>query len=188
MHRLVPCLLVVILVAGCGGGSNGSGGQSGTAGDTMQQMTVTSPAFDDGERIPDKYGYTQENVNPPLHIEGVPEQAESLVLIMDDPDAIEPAGKIWDHWVAWDIDPTTQTIPEDSAPAGGVEGRNDYGELGYGGPNPPDREHTYHFRVYALDTPLNLPSNATREDVEDAMDGHVIVEAELTGTFSPEQT
>lgn len=152
------------------------------------QMTVTSPAFDDGERIPDRYGYTQENINPPLHIDGVPEEAESLVLIMDDPDAMEPAGKIWDHWIVLDIDPTAPHISEDAAPEGGVEGRNDYGERGYGGPNPPDREHTYRFRVYALDTVLNLSGEEGQDAVEDAMEGSIIAESELTGTFSPEQT
>lgn len=152
----------------------------------VQHMDISSPAFDEGERIPTTYGYTQENINPPLDIEGVPEETESLVLIMDDPDAMEPAGKIWDHWVAWDIDPMTNRIPEETSI--GVEGRNDYGERGYGGPNPPDREHTYHFHLYALDTALNLQSGASREDVEKAMNGHVILEAELTGTFSPEQT
>ncbi len=154
----------------------------------LPQMEITSPAFDDDERIPDKYGYTHDNVNPPLTISGVPDEAESLVLIMDDPDAMEPAGQIWDHWVVYDITPTDQNVPEDSVPAGGIEGETSYGENSYGGPNPPDREHTYYFRLYALDTELDISTNAARDDVEDAMEGHVIAEAELTGVFSPEQT
>lgn len=152
----------------------------------VQRMNIDSPEFGEDERIPDRYGYTNEDVNPPLTISGVPDEAESLVLIMDDPDAMEPAGQIWDHWVAWDIDPERERIPEDGSP--GVEGQNSYGDQGYGGPNPPDSEHTYHFRLYALDTTLDLPAGATRDDVEDAMDGHVLMDAELTGTFAPEQT
>lgn len=154
----------------------------------MKTMNLSSPAFDEGERIPDKYGYTNENINPPLRIEGVPESAESLALIVDDPDAKDPAGKVWDHWVAWDIDPKISRVDEDSVPTGGVEGKNDYGEQGYGGPNPPDQEHVYRFRLYALEDTLDLPANATKEDVEKAVEGNVIVEAELTGTFAPEQT
>jgi Raf kinase inhibitor-like YbhB/YbcL family protein len=79
----------------------------------MTTLQLTSPAFANGDPIPDKYGYTAENVNPPLEISGVLEETKSLALVMDDPDAVEPAGKIWDHWVVWNIDPTTSTIPED---------------------------------------------------------------------------
>lgn len=153
--------------------------------DTMQ---LTSSVFEDGEPIPDEYGYTRQNMNPPLEIGGVPEDAESLVLIMDDPDAVEPAGKVWDHWVVYDIDPTIRIIPEDSTPTGGVSGRNDYGELGYGGPNPPDRRHTYVIKLYAIDTALNLPEGASKEEVEAAMSGHILARGELTGTYAPEQS
>ncbi|MFB6357108.1 MAG: YbhB/YbcL family Raf kinase inhibitor-like protein [bacterium] len=151
----------------------------------MGTLTLTSTKFSDGETIPDQYGYTTSNINPPLTVDGVPGEAESLVLIMDDPDALEPAGKIWDHWVVWDIDPSIGTIPEDWNASAAVEGENDYGEPGYGGPNPPDGEHTYYFKLYALDTTLDLSEGSTKDEVESAMEGHVLDKTELTGTFTP---
>lgn len=146
-------------------------------------MKLESPEFEDGGAIPDKYGYTELNINPELNIEDVPENAESLLLIMDDPDALEPAGKIWDHWIAFDISPSTEVIPKGEPE--GVQGENDYGETGYGGPNPPDGEHTYVFRLYALDTELGLAEGVPRKRVEEEMEGHVIEKTELKGTYSP---
>ncbi len=146
-------------------------------------MRLASPEFDEGERIPEKYGYTKENVSPPLDIHEVPEEAESLVLIMDDPDAMEPAGQIWDHWIMFNIGTGISRIDEGSSP--GTEGETSYGEEQYGGPNPPDGEHTYVFRLYALDTELDLEKGASREEVEDAMEGNVIERARLEGTYSP---
>ncbi len=148
-------------------------------------LHLQSSAFDDGAPIPERYGYTAANVNPPLAISGVPEAAVSLALVVDDPDAVEPAGNVWDHWVVWNIDPTRRAIPEGWDAADATEGRNDFGEGGYGGPNPPDREHTYRFRVYALETTLDLESGATKDTLESAMDGRIIEEASLEGTFAP---
>jgi hypothetical protein len=148
-------------------------------------LSLESEAFEHGGAIPERYGYTASNVNPPLSIAGVPVAAESLALVVDDPDAMEPAGKIWDHWVVWNVDPDRGTIPENWDAAGAREGRNDYGESGYGGPNPPDREHTYRFRLFALDTVLDLDPGASAADLEAAMDGHVLREALLEGTFAP---
>jgi len=144
-------------------------------------MKLASPAFEDGENIPEKYGYTRENVNPPLEISGVLSKAKSLVLLMDDPDAVEPAGKIWDHWVVWNIPPSKEKVEEGENP--GVKGMTDFRERGYGGPNPPDREHTYRFKLYALDTELDLSEEATKEDVQEAMEGHVLEDAKLEGRF-----
>jgi Raf kinase inhibitor-like YbhB/YbcL family protein len=146
-------------------------------------MKLESPVFKDGGNIPEKYGYPRQNVNPELHISGVPEEAESLVLIVDDPDALEPAGKIWDHWIAFDIDPDT-TVIQEGEPAG-KQGKNDYEENGYGGPNPPDGAHTYVFRLYALDTKLGLAEGVPRTRIEEEMDEHVIDETELKGRYSP---
>lgn len=153
----------------------------------MTDLTVSSPAFADGERIPERYGYTEENVNPPLVVEGVPGEAESLALVVDDPDAVEPAGTVWDHWLVWNVDPDVEEIPEDWDPgeAGAIEGQNDFGEHGYGGPNPPDREHTYRFRLFALATSLDLDRSATKDDIEDAMAGEVIDRDLLEGTYEP---
>ncbi|MFB6113190.1 MAG: YbhB/YbcL family Raf kinase inhibitor-like protein [Halodesulfurarchaeum sp.] len=151
----------------------------------MPPLSLRSPAFENGDPIPDQYGYTEQNVNPPLEIVGIPDSAEELALVMDDPDAVEPAGKIWDHWVVWNIDPETTQIPEDWRPSRATEGRNDFGETGYGGPNPPDREHTYVVTVYALDDTLDLERGATKADLESAIDGHVLAQATLEGTYSP---
>ena len=148
-------------------------------------MEISSPAFGDGESIPETYGYTAGNVNPPLRFGGVPDEAESLALVVDDPDAVEPAGKVWDHWVVWNLSPDREEIPEAWDPDDAVEGQNDYGERGYGGPNPPDRPHTYEFRLYALDSRLTLGAGATKEQLEEAMAGHVLDRAELTGTYTP---
>ncbi len=151
----------------------------------MGELMLRSPAFEDGEKIPRKYGYKEDDVNPPLKISRIPAGAESLALVMDDPDAKEPAGKIWDHWVVWDIEPNTSEIPENSIPPGAMEGKNDYDKRGYGGPNPPDREHTYRFKLYALDTTLDLPPGSTKEDVRNSMKGHILDKAMLTGTYAP---
>jgi len=148
-------------------------------------MQLTSPAFEDGAPIPEVYGYTAANVNPPLRIEDVPAEAASLALVVDDPDAREPAGQVWDHWVVWNVDPATTEIPRAWDATDAVEGQNDYGEPGYGGPNPPDREHTYRFRCYALSEELDLPAGATTDDLESAMDGVVLAKAELAGTYAP---
>ena len=151
----------------------------------MSDLRLTSPAFDDGERIPEEYGYQQRNVNPPLRVDGVPDGAETLALVVDDPDAMDPAGKVWDHWVVWGVSPETSEIPEDWGTDDAMEGRNDYGEPGYGGPNPPDREHAYRFRLFALDAALDLPPNVDADTLVEATEGHVLAEAELTGTYAP---
>ncbi|WP_324662210.1 YbhB/YbcL family Raf kinase inhibitor-like protein [Haloarcula sediminis] len=149
----------------------------------MADLELSSPAFDDGERIPAEYGYTEDNTSPPLEIRDVPPTAESLLLVVDDPDAREPAGKVWNHWLCWSIPPETESIPAGTTPEGATEGQNDYGETGWGGPNPPDREHTYRFLLYALDTDLTLGPDATKDDLYDAASGHMVGKAELTGTY-----
>lgn len=151
----------------------------------MAELELKSPAFAHGEKIPRRFGYTEEDVNPPFEIRGVPEGTRSLALVMDDPDAVEPAGKIWDHWVLWNIEPNTSQIGEDEKPPGAVEGKNDYGDRGYGGPNPPDGEHTYKFKLYALDTVLDLPPGAKKEELRKEMKGHVIDKTLLEGTYAP---
>lgn len=149
-------------------------------------LELASPAFDDGDPIPEEYGYERRNVNPPLRISDVPDEAASLALLVDDPDAKEPAGKVWGHWVAWNVAPETTEIAADATPTGATEGENDFGERGYGGPNPPDGEHTYHFRLFALDEPLDLDAGATKEELEEALSGRVIEETELRGTYAPQ--
>ncbi|XVH31916.1 YbhB/YbcL family Raf kinase inhibitor-like protein [Haloferacaceae archaeon DSL9] len=151
----------------------------------MSTFSLTSPAFDDGGPIPEQYGYKRRNVNPPLSIAGVPSAAESLALLVDDPDAMGPAGNVWDHWAVWNVPPETESIPEGWRPVAATEGTNDFDERGYGGPSPPDRPHTYRFRLFALDTTLDLDPSARVADVEAAAADHRLAEAALTGTYDP---
>lgn len=144
-------------------------------------MKLTSPVFADNQTIPAKYTCDGENINPPLEISDVPENAKSLVLIMDDPDA--PAG-IWMHWIMWNLDPATKIIAENSVPAGAVEGLTSFGQPGYGGPCPPSGVHRYFFKMYALDTMLDLPSATDKAGLEKAMQGHILVKAQLIGLYS----
>ena len=144
-------------------------------------MLLTSDAFSDGGEIPREYGYKNGNKVTPLTVSGIPEGTESLALIMDDPDAMEPAGKVWVHWVAWNMDPTNTELENLDK----IEGMTDFGEVGYGGPAPPDKRHTYVFNLYALDSKLDLPGKSTKADVEKAMKGHIIEQATLEGTYAP---
>ena len=109
------------------------------------------------------------NSSPPLTIEGVPENTISLALIMDDPDAMGAVGKVWVHWVLWNIEPDTIEVKENSIPSNSVEGETDFGEVGYGGPAPPDKEHTYIFKLYALDKKLELKKGSTKKEIEETM-------------------
>lgn len=144
----------------------------------MEELTITSDEFKDGDFIPDRFGCKGENVNPVLKIDDMPEKVQSMVLIMDDPDA--PVG-IFTHWIMWDIEPSS-VINENSAP--GVEGKNDFGKVGYGGPCPPAGAHRYFFRIYALDEKLGLVQGASREELEDAMKGKIVAEGQLMGKYS----
>ncbi|MDO8617988.1 MAG: YbhB/YbcL family Raf kinase inhibitor-like protein [Candidatus Uhrbacteria bacterium] len=146
-------------------------------------MQLTSSAFEHGKRIPTKYTCDGENINPPLAISDVPYQAQSLVLLMDDPDVPPTAPvRVWDHWVIFNIPPDTKTIEEGKNPSG-VMGKNTRGDLFYGGPCPPDREHRYFFKLYALDTVLSLSDGPTKKEVEQAMQEHVIAQTELVGVY-----
>lgn len=150
-------------------------------------MKLTSPAFPHNGKIPGKYTCDGANVNPPLTIEGVPPAAQSLVLIMDDPDLPQFVKEkydlqVWDHWLVWNIPPTTKEILENQNPPG-LLGKNTGGKNAYGGPCPPDREHRYFFKLSALDTMLNLPEGSTKAQVGKAMMGQVLAQAELVGRY-----
>ncbi|MFB6200987.1 MAG: YbhB/YbcL family Raf kinase inhibitor-like protein [Halorhabdus sp.] len=151
----------------------------------MTQFRLTSSAFEDGAPIPNEYGYAERNINPPLGISGIPDGTETLAIVMDDPDAREPAGTVWDHWVVWNVPGDVTSIPEGYDATSASEGQNDFGDIGYGGPNPPDGRHTYRFVAYALDTFVELQPGATKSDLEAAIDGHVLADATLTGTYAP---
>lgn len=127
--------------------------------------------------IPVKYTCSGENINPEISISGIPAETKSLALIMDDPDA--PSGDFV-HWVMWNI-LTDGKISENSAP--GVQGVNDFGENKYGGPCPPSGTHHYHFKIYALDTKLELPTETDKQGLLKAMEGHVLASGELVGLY-----
>ena len=151
----------------------------------MSVLELSSPVFENGGSIPEKYGYVKKNVNPPLEITGVPESADSLVLVMDDPDAMEPAGKVWDHWVLWNLSPDIKEIKEGEIPDGVTEGTTDYGERGYGGPNPPDKEHTYRFRLFAVEGKVNLDPSSKKGELLKEIEGRVVEETGLNGKYKP---
>ena len=148
-------------------------------------MKIESSAFQNGSEIPRKYGYKKNNINPPISIKEIPNETKSLALIMDDPDAMRAVGKIWVHWIVWNIDPSNSEIKENSVPSGSVQGKTDFGEISYGGPAPPDKEHTYIFKLYALDEKLSINEGSTKSQVEQAMKGHVLSEAKLEGKYAP---
>ena len=148
-------------------------------------MKISSSAFQDGGMIPQKYGRDFENVSPPLRIDDVPEGTVSLVLTMDDPDVPEAAGvPVWDHWVVFNIPASIGDIPEHWDVVG-IRGKGTRGEIEYGGPRPPDKEHRYFFTIYALDAPLDLSEGATKAECLHAMANHVLAKAELVGRFAP---
>tara|TARA_Y100000590_G_scaffold25540_1_gene28940 strand:- start:56 stop:472 length:417 start_codon:yes stop_codon:yes gene_type:complete len=138
-------------------------------------MELTSSDFQEGSEIPKKFGYKNENKQPNVEFSNIPNQAKTLAIIMDDPDAMKAVGKIWVHWLTYhSINDTTL-----------IEGKTDFGEIGYGGPAPPDGRHTYIFKGYALDISLNLKEGFSKQELEDAMKGHILAETKLTGTFAP---
>ncbi len=146
----------------------------------MSTLTIASPAFRQNEFIPAKYTCDGADVNPPLRIEGVPPEAKSLALIVDDPDA--PRGT-WVHWLVWNIDPKTGEIRENAVPAGAKQGMNDFRKPDYGGPCPPPGTHRYFFKLYVLDAVLDLGPAATKAALERAMKGHILAQAEIIGLY-----
>lgn len=141
------------------------------------QLRISSAAFADGEYIPVKYTCDGLNINPPLDIEGIPAEAQSLALIVDDPDA---AAGTWVHWVMWNI-PVAKHLAENHIP--GQEGINDFRKQHYGGPCPPGGTHRYYFKVYALDTQLHLPASTGKVQLENAMRGHIAGYGALMGRY-----
>jgi Raf kinase inhibitor-like YbhB/YbcL family protein len=139
-------------------------------------VELTSSDFQEGNEIPKKFGYKHENKQPNVEFSSVPTETKTLAIIMDDPDAMKAVGKVWVHWL------TYHDVADSNSK---IEGKTDFGEIGYGGPAPPDGRHTYIFKGYALDTSLNLTEGYSKQELEDAMKGHIIAEAKLTGTFAP---
>ena len=152
-------------------------------------LRLTSPAFTHQGPIPAKYTCDGDDVSPPLAWTGVPAKARSLALIVDDPDAPDPKApkRTWVHWVVYNLPAADGSFPEDvdsgQLPTGAREGTNDWPRVGYGGPCPPIGRHRYFFKLYALDAILADLGEATKFQVEKAMQGHILEKTELMGTF-----
>jgi Raf kinase inhibitor-like YbhB/YbcL family protein len=153
----------------------------------VMDIEILSTAFREGESIPVQYTCDDANVSPPLRWGGIPKNSQSLALICEDPDA--PSG-VFVHWVIFNLPPIVADLPEatptteDLVESGAIQGRNDFNKLGYGGPcPPPGKPHRYFFRLYALDTKLDLQAGATKREFERAAEGHILAEGRLMGTY-----
>lgn len=146
----------------------------------MDGLKISSDAFSHNGMIPKEHTCDGADRSPPLSIRNVPAKCRSLALIVDDPDA--PRGT-WVHWVVWNIAPGTAELPAGSVPREALQGTNDFGRPGYGGPCPPSGTHRYFFKLYALDGSPALAAGATRRQLEDAMQGHIVDSAELIGLY-----
>lgn len=167
-------ILILIFIFGCVQQQNPIGVQ-----ETGASMKLTSLAFTNNNTIPSEFTCDGADISPPLTISDVPKNAKSLALIMDDPDA--PIGTFV-HWVVWNILPDAKEIMKGDEPDG-IQGTTGFRRLGYGGPCPPSGTHRYFFKLYALDTELNLPEGSAKHDLENAMQGHIIAQAQLMGTY-----
>ncbi len=145
----------------------------------MSEFKISSNDFKEGEEIPKKFGYKFENKTPSILLHNVPECTKIIALVMDDPDAMAAVGKVWIHWLVFDEN--SSNFPEGNLCR---SGKNDFGEITYGGPAPPDGQHTYIFKAYALDKELNFEDGYSKQELEEAMKGHILAEAKLTGTFT----
>lgn len=143
-------------------------------------MQITSPVFKNNESLPIKYTCDGSDINPPLTFSEIPENTKSLALILDDPDA--PSGD-WVHWVLWNITPDTKEIPEDSVPKNAIQGLTSDNTNKWGGPCPPSGTHHYQFKLYALDTMLNLPTFSKKKGLEKAMTAHILDQTILVGLY-----
>jgi Raf kinase inhibitor-like YbhB/YbcL family protein len=164
-----------------------SGSQSQPqTGRSQSMMQLTSTAFQMGGDIPSKFSCDERNISPELSWTGAPPQTKSFALIMHDPDAPKTGG--YTHWIVYNMPATSDHIAEkapnqDQLPGGGMQGKNDNGTYGYVGPCPPSGTHRYYFRLYALDVELSPGAGRSKADLEKAMEGHVVAQAELVGKY-----
>ncbi|AEA47793.1 YbhB/YbcL family Raf kinase inhibitor-like protein [Archaeoglobus veneficus] len=186
MKRLIFVLLAALILAGCAAEEEKAVNEKvvETEGDKVEKEFTVKLPF---KTFPEKYTCNGEDVSPPIAIEGVSKEAKSIAIIMDDPDA--PLGT-FTHWVIWNIPANITSIPESippepvvKEPISAVQGKNDFGRIGYGGPCPPSGVHNYKIKVYILDTFLNLDPGATKEELENAMKGHILQYAVVTASY-----
>jgi Raf kinase inhibitor-like YbhB/YbcL family protein len=191
-------ILLLIFATSCARASRSTSDDSSasqlTAADTgkgsnAMALQITSPAFSEGGSIPSKYTCEGQDISPPLAWSGAPPNAKSFALIVDDPDAPDPAKpqRVYVHWVLYNIPSSTTALPENASqsglPKGAAQGKNDWGNAAFGGPCPPIGRHRYFHKLYALDTALTGLSSPTKTDLERAMKGHIIASGELMGTY-----
>lgn len=183
-HAMRRTILAIVVVLGACVAVHGEG-----KGDSMTSFTISSPSFLNNQPVPSKHSCEGQDASPPLNWVGAPEGTKGFALICDDPDA---PGGVWTHWVIYGIPAKTSELPEnvaktDTVPAlgGAKQGMNDFGRVGYGGPCPPRGHgaHHYHFKLMALDTELALAPRVTRRQLEQAIHGHILAQAELVGTY-----
>lgn len=181
--QLILLGILLLLAPAC---SNRDGATAESEAEVSMTIELTSPAFGQGEAIPTKYTCDGEDISPPLQWQNLPDGTESLAFIMDDPDA--PRGT-WVHWVLYDIPAAASELPENVAPAntvpgGGSQGTSSFRRVGYDGPCPPGGSHRYFFKLYALDSRLDLAAGATKEQLLAAMEGHILAQGELMGAYA----
>ena len=184
----ISAVVLALALGGCGSAEDNAQDKGDEAAEDAE-FTIKSSSFTEGGPIPSTSTCEGDDVSPPLTWSGVPEDAYSMVLIVDDPDAPDPDAPktTWVHWVLYNISADTTTLPEgvkpQELPVGTLAGLNDWQRTGYGGPCPPKGRHRYFFKLYALDTVLTGLDKPTKAEVEAAMEGHVVGQAELVGTY-----
>jgi Raf kinase inhibitor-like YbhB/YbcL family protein len=147
---------------------------------------IIKSVFSNNSNIPPRYTFDGININPTIEIVDAPENTKSFAIIIDDPDAVKVCGFSWVHWLVFNIPAETKLIHENSVPKNSFFGLNDFKKFKYQGPSPPKETgiHHYHFKLYALDTVLDLKESVTKQELENAMNNHIIEKAELIGTYS----
>lgn len=168
----------LLTVVGCGGDGEAP---IATSAPPSSELRISSTAFEGGAAVPERYTCNGEGVSPPLSWSGVPDGADELALIVDDPDA---PGGTFTHWIMWGIDASSIGVTEGEVPAGAIQGKNDFGDTAYGGPCPPSGTHRYRFEILALSGTPGLAEGASANDLRRASDGKVVGRAVLTGTYT----
>jgi Raf kinase inhibitor-like YbhB/YbcL family protein len=184
---IISLALCFLLFPGCAGRQQqvAQPPATSTPKEDKAEIKLTSVAFKEGQSIPRTYTCDGVNISPPLEWSGVPKTATTVAIVADDPDA--PAGT-WVHWVLYNLPAdnigVVENVPAtENLKAGGFQGKNDFGKFGYGGPCPPSGTHRYFFKIYALDSELPLKAGATKAEVMKAMEGHIVLQGQLTGTY-----
>jgi Raf kinase inhibitor-like YbhB/YbcL family protein len=183
MRRIIifSLTLIFLMMASCTSSTTSTSESAPAATEATMSLTLTSDAFANGQSIPVKYSCVGKNISPALAWNDPPGGTQSFALIVDDPDA--PMGT-WVHWVLYNLPPETRSIQENLPATEQTVGKNSSGNLRYDGPCPPSGTHRYYFKLYALDASLNLTPGATKEQVLKQMEGHILAQGELMGTFS----